>query len=139
MWNGKKARLIGQEIWLPEWVHSKFRYINDNPGVTIIRHFPDVDTGRSLVQVKAAPDCTGYDYVTIETASFETSRELNSLGVPVLVVWEYPDKKFYGNWVNELVVNDPITPREETNGSHTPFKKVDKSCLKPAGEFLSYL
>jgi hypothetical protein len=53
--NKIEARKVGQENWLVPWVHEKLKYVNNDPLIKIIRHFPDVSTEKSLVQVKSAP------------------------------------------------------------------------------------
>jgi hypothetical protein len=137
MWYGKNVKRVGQETWMPSWVHGKLRYQNDIDGVVMMRHFPDLDTGRALIQVKCAPEEKRWEHVTIEKQSYETSKALHDLDIPVLVMWEFQDGKFYGNWVEELMTEEPFTPREELNGSRTPMLKVVKHFLCPVVDFLN--
>ena|SRR3989304_7027200 len=137
-YNNKKVLKIGQETWMPPWVHTKLRYTYDED-VEMIRHFPDLATEKALIQVKSAPNEAGYPTVTIEAASYCVSKRLQELGIPVLVVWKYQNGKFYGNWVELLMIKEPETPREEANGAHTPYLLVDKSNHRPASEFFGML
>jgi hypothetical protein len=136
MWNGKDVRRVGQETWLPGWVHSKLRFIYDDRS-EILRHFPDLDTGNALVQVKAAPNEQTHDFVTIEQASYNTSKYLADMKIPVLVVWEFQDKKFHAQWVQLITPVLPNNDRSDANGSHTPMFKINKNELRPAKDFIN--
>lgn len=139
MWYGKNITKIGQETWLPIWVHTAIRFVFDDNAIQLIRHFPDFATNRALVQVKAAPDEKEYKNVTIEEASYRVSEKLSKY-VPVLIVWLYSDgKTFWGNWVNEIHPHNPVTPREDTFGSHTPYLLVNKEELHKLSDFLEDL
>jgi hypothetical protein len=129
----------GQEYWIPGFVHDKLRSINDCPEITTIRHFPDYGISRNkccLVQVKSAKDSDGYPSVTMELASYNTSKLLSRYGVAVLMTWEYPDDKFYGNWVGSIISKPSNIPRQEANGSHTPFELVFKNTIISVDELL---
>lgn len=131
---------VGQETWLPKWVYAHLRRIHDDETIEAIRHFPDFDTGKALVQVKAAPSASEYPTVTIEKASYDVALKIHRNGARVLVVWYLKQEdKFLAGWVNELNPSAPDTPREDTNGSHTPYLVVRKAILKPLQEFTQYI
>lgn len=141
VWN-KPARLCGQETWLPKWVHEHIRHEYDDVAISMLRHFPDIDTGKVLIQVKSAPDSKTFPTVTIEEDSYYTCKALSNNNIPILVAWLINDErgeKIYANWINELHPNPPATPRENTNGSHTPYLIVNKNELKPIHEFREQL
>ena|SRR3990167_316779 len=126
---------IGQETWLPAWIHNKLRFVFDQD-IEMMRHFPDLSTEKALIQVKSAPNEADYPFVTIEEASYRVSKRLSDLDIPVLIVWQYQNYKFYGQWAGRLITKPSNTKRENTNGSHTPMLLVDKRCLKPVDEFM---
>ena len=134
--NNKSFKRTAQEAWLPEWIHNKLRYINNNEGIQLIRHFPDFATEKALIQIKAAPNENNYLCVTIEKASYQTSKQLSDLGIPVLIVWQYQDHKLHAQWVNKLSITLPDTDRRETKGAHTPYVLINKKLLKPIDEFM---
>ena len=140
LWHGIKAIKTGQEDWLPKWVHEKIRHIYDSEMCNSIRHFPDLSTDRTLIQVKAAPSENKYECVTIEKASYNTSKILSEYGVPILLVWMYADEKtFCAQWVDKINVLEPNTPRERLKGAKTPMYKVKKDQLKKLKEFIKDL
>lgn len=141
-WWGKNYVDTGQEAWLPTWVHERIRYENDDERFTFVRHFPDLATDVVAIQVKDASDSDGYPTVTIEQASYETSVYLAEHDIPTLCVWWcYVDHEpgLYSNWADHLEVREAQTPRQETNGSHTPYVLVEKSCLRPFTEFREHV
>ena len=139
LWHGITVRKIGQEDWLPDWVHLKIRF-NYDPDIELLKHMPDLDTGRALIQVKDAPNEQEYQTVTLEKASYRASKRWFGLGVPVLIVWLYQDRKsFYGQWVNLIHPEESNTPRQNANGSMTPFYVVRKNELEPVKEFMEDL
>jgi len=137
-WWGIDAKYIGQETWMSSWVHNKLRYINDD-GPTMIKHFPDIDTGKALIQVKSAPDGESYPTLTIEEDSYNTCKALHRYDIPIIIVWLVGGCNLVGNFVQEINPKIPETPRHEANGSHTPFLIVNKNNLKPFKEFKEYL
>jgi hypothetical protein len=139
MYWGKRVIKTGQENWMPKWVHELLRYIFDDEGIILLRHFPDLATNKALIQIKAAPGESEYDCVTIEEASIKVSMKLFDLGAPVLIVYEYQNGEFYGQWINKLHPVEPHTPREQTKGSHTEYLKLRKLELEPIKEFRSLL
>lgn len=127
----KRITRIGQEAWLPGWVHGKLRF-NYNQDAELIKHFPDYDCGKSLVQVKDAPSESEYPSVTIERASYNVAVRFINLGIPVYVVWLFQDRKsFYGQRADLI---KPIQSKGD-NGSGTPMSIVYKSQLRPLLDF----
>lgn len=137
-WYGIPYKTVGQETWLPKWVHRKIAY-NYSDDVEMIRHFPDYATSTTLINVKGALDCEKYPTVTIEQASYNTAKRLQDLEVPTYLFWLYPDNLFYGENVSSIYPEEPNTPRHETNGSMTPFFVIRKSQLKPLQKFIEIL
>jgi len=130
--------LTGQEHWLPRTAHDKLRFVNGNPCIDAIRHFPDISTDRASIQVKAAPDGERYPTVTIEQASYNVSNILTRAGWPVLLVWligEPRPENLYAQWASNVTVTESSKERHELNGSHTPMYLVRKSQLRPFAEF----
>jgi len=136
LWNKKKYCKIGQENWLPRWVHQKLRFCYDLE-VEVLRHIPDFATDKSLIQVKHAPDCTDYPTVTIQRSSHHIANFYVGHGIPVLITWLFPDKKFYGNWAENISVEESSTNRHELNGSQTPMYLVRKHQLVLIAEFMN--
>ena len=137
-WWGIDAKYIGQETWMSSWLHNKLRYINDD-GPKMIKHFPDIDTGKALIQVKAAPDGNSYPTLTIEEDSYNTCKILHGYDIPVLIIWLVGSDDLVGNFVQDINTKIPKTPRHEANGSHTPFFIINKNDLKPLKDFKEYL
>ena len=137
-WNNKQVCRVGQENWLPEWIHKIIRFKYEK-GIEMIKHFPDLSTNKALIQVKCAPESDDYSCVTIESASFDSSKVLSDFGIPVLIIWLLQDKSLFGNWVNDISTQEPDTDREDTGGSHTPYLLVSKSNLHPFRDFLHLL
>lgn len=119
---------VGQENWLPGWIHKAIAY-NSDDGLALIRHLPDYATTKEFISVKHAPDCDPYPSVTIEQASFDVSRRWYELGIPTMIVWLFPDGLFYGNYVQDIPVITPNTERKDTKGSHTPYYLVRKESI----------
>jgi len=139
LWNGISVYKIGQENWLPDWIHAKIRY-NYDRDVELLKHIPDLDTGRALIQVKDAPRESGYSHVTLEKASYQASLRWCELGIPVLMAWRFQDGKTYQcQWVDKISPIEPETDREELNGSKTPMYKIAKNELEPLQSFLGFL
>ena len=135
MWRGILYRNTGQENWLPAWAHKKIRFKYDDD-IEFIRHIPDIATQNIFIQIKHAPNEKDYKTVTIEQASYRASMRWHNLGVPVLVVWLFQDRKsFFGQWVDKITVIEPDTAREDLNGSKTPMYKVPKDELEPIDNF----
>lgn len=132
-WN-INAKRIGQETWMPSWVHDKLRF-NLSESIRTIRHFPDIDVGKALIEVKCSPNGEKYDTLYIEKDSFDTCSMLFSYGIKVIIVWMVGNKTFLAQWVNRINTTEPNTPREDTNGSRTPFYEVSKSELVLFSEF----
>jgi len=151
LWHGIIPTDIGQEMWMPQWVHEILRYVYNVPEIDMLRHFPDLDVGTALLQVKGAPNeseyseeekvwICKYETVTIEIASYESSLRLHSYGIHILVPWLYSNKEtIMAEWIENLECIPPNCEREEANGSHTPFYKVFKRNLKPLKTFIPYL
>lgn len=128
LWNNIEYWKVGQENWLPKWIHQKIAYKYDDD-VEMVRHFPDIATNNLLINVKGALKCIDYPTVTVEQSSFKIANRLYELGINVILVWEFPDHKFRGNFVNKLTAREPNTPREELNGSKTPMYIIRKDDL----------
>ena len=130
----------GQEWWMPRWIHDKLRHVLNDDSIRLLRHFPDfsvfINGKYFLVQVKAAPTSRNYPTVTIERDSFDCSKKLCSLGLPVLLVWLIEDGTLLAQWTDRINPEMPNTPREETNGSHTPQYNIRKKELRPISEFV---
>lgn len=141
LYNGIEVDRVGQENWLPKWTHNKIKNIRDNHFLDMIRHFPDLTTGRALIQVKAAPSTEGYPTLYVQKSSFDSSRFLASFGIPVLMVFAYGKDgtltgELQGNWVQNLT---PKETKGSTQGSRSPAFEIDKKQLKPLSYFLSDL
>ena len=137
-WN-IQAQFIGQETWLPGWVHNKLRF-NLDDSVRLIKHFPDIATEKALIQVKSSPSSENYSTVFIEEASYQACKYLNDVcNIPVLAIWYVDNKNLIGNWITNLITEKPNTPREKANGSHTPFLLVKKENLYNISKFKDYL
>jgi hypothetical protein len=130
---------LGQENWLPKWIHHILCKSNGGFEVTLMRHVPDFATTRAMVQVKHAPKASQYPTVTIQQSSYSVSEYFYKLGVPVLIVWMIGDGAFIGNWAQNMNTIEPATRREETNGSHTPYWVVNQSQLLPLATFINKL
>jgi len=132
-WN-INAKRIGQETWMPEWVHGKLRFSNSE-SIRTIRHFPDIDVCKALIEVKCSPNGDKYDSVFIEKDSFDTCSMLFSYGIKVIIVWMVGEKTFLAQWVNKINPTEPNTPRQDVNGSRTPYLNINKSDLIPFADF----
>jgi hypothetical protein len=126
----------GQEKFLPTWAHGRIRFVNDNPTIDAIRHFPDMATQKMLIQVKAAASWDGHSSVTIEQASYNVCNELEKAGAPTAIVWYFPEKypesavnRFLAQRADKVIVREYDKDRHSANGSHTPMYLVPISCL----------
>ena len=126
------AKLTGSERWLSDWL-IKAISIPGKRGYEVLRHFPDIDTGRALIQVKAGLNSTVYPTLPIEIDSYNVCKKLAKDGVPVLIVWMLSDRSLVGEWVDNLIV---IEPKTEPDRSHTPFYLISKYNLKPISKFI---
>ena len=139
LWRDIKYKKIGQENWMPKWMHEKIRYIYDRIEIDLLRHQPDFATDKALIQVKNASNCDDYPTVTIQKKSYEIAKYWCKLDIPVLIIWLFPDDKFYGNWADHIEVEESKTQRTELTGSRTPMFIVRKHQLKPLSDFLNEL
>lgn len=136
-WN-ISARKIGQETWMPNWVHDKLRY-DYSDSIKTIRHFPDIDTGKALVEIKNSPNGDKFDSVFIEKDSFDTCLMLSDRGISVLIVWMIGDNLFMAQWTNKLNPIMPKVERQNTKGSRTPYYEIYKNELLPFKNFKNEL
>lgn len=126
---------------MPLFVHEKLKTINDRPEIRMLRHFPDYAIFRKpgcgcLVQVKSAKNQTTEPCFTMEIASYDTAKSLSEFNIPVLIVWLDPKEIFWGDWVEKIIPRESKTPRENTNGSHTPMYTVYTNNLKTINNLL---
>lgn len=136
---GCPVRPTGAESMLSSWLHNiiKRQTSDGDRFIQILRHFPDLDTGKALVQVKTAPTAHLYPAVTIEQDSYEVCRMLHEdYGIPVFIVWDASTDGFIGEWVQNIRVSEP---KSRKNGSGTDFHLVYKSQLKPITDFVDFL
>lgn len=68
--------------------------------------------------------------MTIEKDSYDICKHLSKYDIKIFIVWLFDNgNKFYGNLVDNLIISEPETQRELTNGSHTPYLIVSKKNL----------
>jgi len=99
-----------------------------------VRHFPDIilaELPTIYWQVKDGRRSEEFDMVLSEIASFNACRELSKREphVQVCIMWEMPDGKFRGNFIDRLVVTGVISDEARERGSRTAAYKIRKSNL----------
>lgn len=125
----------GQEHWLNPEFHQQIRHIHNDETVDLIRYFPDLvvyheDTGCFLLQAKSTtPEYYNGENFSIETTCLRVDKNLQQVGIRVLVVFENHPSEFYAAWANEI---QPVFETAETRGfkgSRTPTSLVKKDSI----------
>ena len=106
------------------------------------RHYPDlvaVELPGILWQIKDGRRSGKWETVIAEDASINGCRNAINNGATAIAMWEMPDGKFYGDYINRLIPMGPISLDARNNGSGTPATKYYKRELLSLDEILDDL